>query len=196
MYAAHAPIVSAIRANYHAARSNQNEAAVAADRPIPSTCPVERGLGSGGAGRACRSCSGLSRPRRRRRTWGGRPCRRAPGGVGPGRHAARVRGHQGCVGPGVVLSQAVDAGEGLRLEEGGKAVLGDDLLDDLHDDQVLIGLDGVDPVLRGELQLAVSLALGQGAAVELELECGPVGSVPRFWSREKDPLLLLRLPPR
>ena len=41
MCAAHAPIVSAIRANHHAARSNQNEAAVAADRPIPPTCRFE-----------------------------------------------------------------------------------------------------------------------------------------------------------
>ena len=44
MHAAHAPIVSAIRADYHMsanARTNQNEAVVAADRPIRSTCHCE-----------------------------------------------------------------------------------------------------------------------------------------------------------
>ena len=44
MYATHAPIVSAIRANYHAsanACANQNKAAVAADCPIPPTCHFE-----------------------------------------------------------------------------------------------------------------------------------------------------------
>ena len=41
-----------------------------------------------------------------------------------------------------------------------------------------------------ELQ-AVGLTLGQGAAVELKLERGPVELVARFWSREKDPLLIL-----
>merc|ERR1712194_493948 len=33
------------------------------------------------------------------------------------------------------------------------AVLSDDILDNLHDDQVLIGLNGIDSALRGELQL-------------------------------------------
>ena len=44
-----------------------------------------------------------------------------------------------------------DAGEGLLLQEGGEAVIGGNILDDLHDDQVLVNLDGVDFVLRGEL---------------------------------------------
>ena len=43
-----------------------------------------------------------------------------------------------------MLPQAVDAGEEFFLQEGGEAVLGDDLLDDLDDDQVLVDLDGVD----------------------------------------------------
>ena len=33
-------------------------------------------------------------------------------------------------------------------------MLGDNLVDDLHDDHVLVDLDGVDPVLRGKLELA------------------------------------------
>ena len=44
MYATHAPIVSAIRADYHAsanARANKNKAAVAANRPIRSACRFE-----------------------------------------------------------------------------------------------------------------------------------------------------------
>ena len=70
-------------------------------------------------------------------------------------------------------------------------MLGDDLFDDLHADQALIGLDGIDPTLRVKLQLVVRLVLGQGTTVELELERGLVELVARFWSREKDPLLIL-----
>ena len=51
-------------------------------------------------------------------------------------------------------SRTVDARGGLLLQEGGEAVIGGELLDDLHGDQVLVDPDGVDPVLRGELELA------------------------------------------
>ena len=53
-----------------------------------------------------------------------------------------------------MLPQAVDAGEGLLLQEDGKAVLGNSLFNDLHDDQVLVDLDSVHPVLWGKLKLA------------------------------------------
>ena len=68
-----------------------------------------------------------------------------------------------------MLSQAVDAGEGLYLKEGGKGMLGDELFDDLHANQALIGLDGIDPALRGKLQLAVSLALVRAPPSNLNL---------------------------
>mmetsp|Transcript_23038 Transcript_23038/g.45947 ORF Transcript_23038/g.45947 Transcript_23038/m.45947 type:complete len:682 (+) Transcript_23038:130-2175(+) len=45
--------------------------------------------------------------------------------------------------PVVVLAGAVDIVEGLLLEEGGEAVLGCDLLNDLHDHDVLVDLRGV-----------------------------------------------------
>ena len=48
----------------------------------------------------------------------------------------------------------MDAEKAFLLQEGGKAVIGADLLDDLHDDDVLVNLDGVDPILRGKLKLA------------------------------------------
>ena len=47
MYAAPAPLVSAIRANYHAsanARANDNEAANAANCTIESTCRFEEAV--------------------------------------------------------------------------------------------------------------------------------------------------------
>ena len=123
----------------------------------------------GWAGQACWPCLRASGLHWRRSAWSGR----------------------GGEGPGTVLSQAVDVGKGLSPKEGDKTALGVNLLDDLHGNQVLISLDGVDPVLQGHLQLAVGFTLGQGVTVELELESGPVKLVARFWSREKDPFLVL-----
>ena len=60
----------------------------------------------------------------------------------------------GSDGPVVMLSGSVDVREGLLLEEGGEAVLGSDLLDDLHDHDVLIDLRGVGPEERCELVLS------------------------------------------
>ena len=55
--------------------------------------------------------------------------------------------------PVVVLAGAVDFVEGLLLEESGKSVAGSDLLDDLHDHDVLVNLGGVSSEERGELEL-------------------------------------------
>mmetsp|Transcript_51832 Transcript_51832/g.155565 ORF Transcript_51832/g.155565 Transcript_51832/m.155565 type:complete len:661 (+) Transcript_51832:433-2415(+) len=57
-------------------------------------------------------------------------------------------------GPVVVLAGSVDVVEGFLLEEGGEAVTRGDLLNDLHDHQVLIDLGGVVSVERSELELS------------------------------------------
>ena len=44
----------------------------------------------------------------------------------------------------VVLARAVDAHEGLLVQQADEAVLGGDLLDELHDHQVLVDLVGGD----------------------------------------------------
>ena len=55
--------------------------------------------------------------------------------------------------PVVVLSAAVDVGEGLLLQESSEAVLGGDLLDDLHHHDVLVDLSRVHAEEGGELVL-------------------------------------------
>eukprot|EP00804_Cyclotella_cryptica_P021048 CCRYP_021159-RA/>CCRYP_021159-RA protein AED:0.09 eAED:0.09 QI:405/1/1/1/0/0/2/895/99 len=65
----------------------------------------------------------------------------------------RMQHHDAIFGgntPVVVLSASVDVIEGLFLQERREAVTSRNLLDDLHDHQVLINLGGVVPVQWGE----------------------------------------------
>ena len=63
---------------------------------------------------------------------------------------------EGGDGPVVVLARAVHAGERLLVQKGTEAVLGSNLLHDLHDHQVVVGLLDHMPEERGELVLVGS----------------------------------------
>ena len=83
------------------------------------------------------------------------------GGVVPGGgiDGLRVQHHDAVLGgdaPVVVLPAPVDVVEGLLLQQSGHAVASGDLLDDLHDHQVLVDLGGIVAVERGELVLVGS----------------------------------------
>ena len=73
-------------------------------------------------------------------------------------------------GPVVVLTGSVDVVEGLLLEEGGQAVAGGNLLDDLHDHEVLVDLGGVGAEEGGELELVGGDLTVAGLEGDTELE--------------------------
>ena len=62
-------------------------------------------------------------------------------------------------------------------------MVGNNLVDDLHDDQVLVNLDGFDPVLQGKLELAGHnlLVLGLEWDAHLEALVLDLLHVPKGW---------------